>query len=127
MNGREGVSRARTKPNGTTLHLAPRAAWEAQRVLGVYVPEQFPTDGFIHCTDGQEQLLVPANAYFRDDPRPYVALVIDLDRVMVPVRYDDDPCIYPHIYGPLDTTAVVEVLAARRGADGTFLGFTSEA
>lgn len=97
--------------------------WEAQRGSPTYRPEQFAADGFIHCTNGAAALLVPANAYYRDDPRPYVAVVVDLDRVTASVRYDDDACIYPHIYGPLDAAAVVEVLSASRDADGTFLGF----
>lgn len=114
---------ARPPPTGITLHLAPRDQWEDQSGLSEYRPEQFEVEGFIHCTDGLDRLLVPANTYCRADLRPYVALVIDLSRVTSPVRYDDGACIYPHIYGPLDTNAVIGVRPARRADDGTFVGF----
>lgn len=110
-------------PSGLTWHLALRASWDSQRRSPLYRPESFADDGFIHCTDGEERLLVPANAYYRHDARAYVALVIELARVTATVRYDDDACIYPHIYGPLEVDAVGEVREARRAADGTFVGF----
>jgi uncharacterized protein (DUF952 family) len=77
----------------------------------------------VHLTLGLEQLLVPANAYYRDDPRPHVALTVDLDALDCEVRFDAQPEIYPHAYGPLPVAAVVEARAAVRAADGTFLSW----
>jgi uncharacterized protein (DUF952 family) len=37
-----------------------------------------------------------------------------------PVRYDDPAQIYPHIYGPINLDAVVEVRRVIRLADGSF-------
>jgi uncharacterized protein (DUF952 family) len=108
-----------------TFHLVPAVVWEEQRHGSHYVPESFPTEGFVHCTDGLDHLLVPANAYYRDDPRPYLALEIDLDAVEAPARYDDDARRYPHVYGPVDVAAVRRVLVAERAADGTFTGFVT--
>jgi uncharacterized protein (DUF952 family) len=110
-------------PSGRTWHLVPAAVWEAQRSADIYRPEAFESDGFVHCTDGLDQLLVPANTYYRDDARPYLALEIDLDAVAAPVRYDDEAERYPHVYGPIDVVAVRTVLAAERAGDGTFVGF----
>jgi len=110
-------------PSGRTWHLVPAAVWEAQREGPFYRPEAFDAEGFVHCTDGLDHLLVPANTYYRDDPRPYLALEIDLDAVAAPARYEDPAERYPHVHGPIDVVAVRTVLAAERSEDGTFTGF----
>ncbi len=59
-------------------------------------------------------------------------LAIDPERVTSEVRYEapappappDSPLagvMFPHIYGPLNRDAIVEVRSAMRSADGTFL------
>jgi uncharacterized protein (DUF952 family) len=108
---------------GYTHHLARRAEWESQRKTAAYCPSAFESDGFVHCTDGLDRLLTPANAYFRADVGPFVVLEIDLGRVAAPVRYDADPPIYPHVYGPIEPSAVVATYLPERTADGTFTGF----
>ena len=113
-------------PSGPTYHLVPAEVWEAQRKGGHYRPEAFASEGFVHCTDGLDHLLVPANAYYRDDPRAYLALEIDLDAVAAPARFDDAARRYPHIYGPVDVAAVRRVLRAARSEDGTFTGFVTD-
>ena len=36
---------------------------------------------------------------------------------------DDMALLFPHIYGPIDHAAVLEVRAVRRAEDGEFLGW----
>ena len=105
---------------GLTFHLTPAEVWERQASSESYVPEAFATDGFIHCTDGEANLRAVANAFYQTDHRPQVVLVIDLSRVIAPVRYEDPARIYPHIYGPLNRDAVVAVHQAERAPDGSF-------
>ena len=109
-----------------TFHLARSDEWQAQRHTSGYRPSAFAADGFVHCTDGLDRLLIPANAYFATEPGPFVALEIDLDRVTAEVRYDAGPPIYPHVYGPIEPAAVVATFAAERADDGTFTGFRRE-
>ena len=113
----------RPTPAGLTFHITPEEVWEAQRVSGSYQPEAFAEEGFVHTTIDLETLLIPANRYYTGDGRPYVCLTIDLALVPGEVRFDADPLIYPHIYGPVPTDAVTEVRDANRGEDGTFTGF----
>lgn len=108
------------RPGGHTYHLTPEPVWHAQQEQATYQPEAFDADGFIHCTDGEVNLLAVANAFYQSDRRPYVVLVLDRDRVTAPVRYEDPERIYPHIYGPLNRDAVVMVRRAVRLADGSF-------
>jgi len=109
-----------TRPGGHTYHLTPEPVWTAQEQEDAYQPEAFGADGFIHCTDGEVNLLAVANTFYQADHRPYVVLVLDRDRITAPVRYEDPKQIFPHIYGPLNRDAVVEVRRAVRLADGSF-------
>jgi uncharacterized protein (DUF952 family) len=86
-----------------------------------YVPPGFLDDGFIHCTDGAQNLADTANRYYRGERRMFVALAIEKDAVTAEVRYEDEARIYPHIYGPLNRDAIVAVLPILREADGAFL------
>lgn len=104
-----------------TLHLVPIEYLEAQDPDAPYLPEAFAQDGFIHCTDGAANVADVANRYYRDDPRPFVVLVIDVAKVSARVVYEDDLGIYPHIYGPLDRGAIIDVAPVPRALDGTFL------
>jgi len=106
---------------GVTYHLVPAAVWERQKHKPEYTPEAYVADGFIHCTDGLDQLLKVANAFYRSDDRPYVTLVLAVSEISSPIRYEDPDRLFPHIYGPLNTSAVRDELAVDRGSDGSFL------
>ena len=103
-----------------TFHLTPEPVWLEQRLLGEYRPEGFDEEGFVHCTDGEELVLEVANRYYRDDPRPFLLLEVDLDRVSAPAVYEDDERHYPHIYGPIECDAVWRVRRVERTANGDF-------
>jgi uncharacterized protein (DUF952 family) len=105
----------------TSYHLVPREEYERADPSIDYLPSAYPADGFIHLTDGAEELAATGNRHYRTDPRSFVALVIDLARVQAPVRYEDPRRVYPHIYGPLNREAIVAVLDVPRAPDGTFL------
>lgn len=103
-----------------TLHLVPEAVWTAHDPATPYVPAAYAADGFIHCTDGDDEMVAVANRFYRDDPRAFLLLTVDLDRSGSPWRFDDDARVYPHVYGPIDPASVVEVRRIERSADGTF-------
>lgn len=109
---------------GVTYHLVPESVWAARGGAETYVPEAYEADGFIHLTNGLDELVKVANMFYKADDRAYVVLALDVNRIASDVRYDDTGEIYPHIYGPLNTDAVVDTFAVERDSDGTFLGFT---
>ena len=49
-----------------------------------------------------------------------MVLTIDLAALTVPWRYDGDRR-FPHVYGPLDRTAIIEVRSITRGPGGEFM------
>jgi uncharacterized protein (DUF952 family) len=108
-----------TRPS---LHLVPEAVWNGHDPGVPYLPAAYPDDGFVHCTDGDEAMVEVANRFYRDDPRPFLLLTIDLDRTGSPWRFDDPERRYPHVYGPIDPGSVLEVRRMGRDADGTFTG-----
>jgi uncharacterized protein (DUF952 family) len=106
---------------GITYHLVPEPVWERSRPAAYYVPESYEQDGFIHCTNGTDQLVAVANLFYMNDPRSFRVLVLDVSSIESEVRYDDPDRVFPHIYGPLNTNAVRGELHVTRAGDGTFL------
>jgi uncharacterized protein (DUF952 family) len=105
-----------------TLHLVPEAIWDAHDRSQPYVAAAYAQDGFVHCTDGDDAMIAVANRFYRDDPRPFLLLTVDLDRTGSSWRFDDPARIYPHVYGPIDPASVMEERRFLRAGDGTFEG-----
>jgi uncharacterized protein (DUF952 family) len=107
----------------TIYHLVPRDYWEAQPTDRPYMPPDYESEGFIHCTRGDEQLAVVANRYYWHDPREWLVLVLDEQAVTAQIKYEpgSDLKLYPHIYGALNRDAIREVRRMPRAADGTFM------
>jgi uncharacterized protein (DUF952 family) len=108
-------------------HLAPADRWHDWPSERPYLPAEYDADGFVHCTAGDTLMLAVANRFYRATPGDFVLLVIDPARLTAPLKWeasgDDLAPLFPHIYGPIDRAAVLEVRAVRRAADGEFLGW----
>lgn len=105
----------------STFHLALADEWYTATVQDSYAPVAFDREGFIHCTDGADQMVATANRHYLGHPGPFVVVEVDLARVDVPVVYEDERRIYPHVYGRLPRASIVRVLEIVRSDDGTFL------
>jgi uncharacterized protein (DUF952 family) len=108
-----------------TYHLVPRDVWEAQRDGGTYVPEAFEQDGFVHCTNGEREVIETANRYYQGDRRPYVVLSIDTDALSADVKYEDPARVFPHVYGAIEVAVVTAVREVERDAAGRFVRIAS--
>jgi len=104
----------------STFHLVPRDVWLAADPAEPYTAGSLQTEGFIHCTDGPEQLIRTANRHYRDDPRDFLVLSVDLDAAGSPWRIDDAAQIYPHVFGPIDRAAILDAALLERDREGTF-------
>ncbi len=105
-----------------TLHLVPELDWLAHDPALPFLPEAWERDGFIHCTDGDDEMLIVANRFYATDPRPFLLLTVDLERNGSPWRFDDPEHRYPHIYGPIAPAAVLEARPMMRDRKGCFDG-----
>ncbi len=103
-----------------TFHLVPESVWAVAEPDAAYAAGSLAEEGFVHCTDGVEALAVTFDRFYATDPRPFLALTLDLDALDVPWRYDVPGSPYPHIYGPIRRPAVRAISRVKRGADGRF-------
>ena len=106
-------------------HIATAAAWAQARRDGQYtmstLSRTLAQEGFIH-TSTASQVARVADAFYLGVP-DLLLLVIDPDRVDSEVRYEPVPghdLPYPHIYGPLNLSAVVQTRPFTPGPDGQF-------
>jgi uncharacterized protein (DUF952 family)/GNAT superfamily N-acetyltransferase len=99
------------------LHLIEPAAWRAALGEGWVRPPSLESVGFVHLST-PEQVHLPAERLY-PGRRDLVLLVVDPRRLTDPVRFEPgvptDPASmrFPHLYGPLPTTAVVAVVPYR--------------
>ncbi len=107
-----------------TFHLVPEVAWSATDRASAYEASSLGVEGFIHCTDGVSALGETFDRHFAADPRAFLTLTLDLDALDVPWRYDVEDSPYPHIYGPIDRSAIVGINRVDRSADGRFAGLS---
>jgi uncharacterized protein (DUF952 family) len=103
-------------------HLTPAEYFKSLPADKPYLPREFDRDGYIHCTKGEERLLLVADTLYRRVPGDFLALVIDESKITSPVKYENvGGIMFPHIYGALNREAIVRVISMGRRADGTFL------
>jgi uncharacterized protein (DUF952 family) len=107
-----------------TFHLVPEAIWTTSDPATAYAADSLESEGFIHCTDGVAALGDTFDRYYAGDPRPFLALTLDLDALDAPWRYDVPGSPYPHIYGSIARSAIVAVSRVEREPDGGFEGLS---
>jgi uncharacterized protein (DUF952 family) len=118
----------------TILHLAFVDQWAAAQQAGSY---RWSTRGkslddgatFIHASR-PEQVATVANFAYADVTEPLCLLVIDTTRLISALCVEDldgTGTTFPHIYGPLNLDAVVDVRPYTRGADGLWPEVAAEA
>lgn len=97
-------------------HLALRSDWVAARRAGSYTTStlgrSLAEEGFVHASRGDQWRGV-RDRYYADVTEPLVLLVIDTDRLASPVVDEVPPGAsesFPHVYGPVNPDAVVEVV-----------------
>ena len=92
------------------LHVVSRSEWEAARTSGMYRAESLSSEGFIHFSRWP-QLAATVGRYYAGVP-DLVVLVVD-EAALDDLRVELSPSTgesFPHLYGPLPVSAVVEVL-----------------
>jgi uncharacterized protein (DUF952 family) len=103
-----------------TFHLVPAEVWASADPGSPYASASLATEGYIHCTDGVEALRSTFDRHYAGDPRPFLALTVDLDALDVPWRYGMPSSPYPHIYGPIIRSAIVATARVMRKPNGHF-------
>src|SRR6266403_1651678 len=100
------------------FHITKRTSWDEARASGAYRPEMFPVEGFIHCST-RKQVIAVANARFHGQ-NGLILLSIDTDKASAGIVYENlegGQQLFPHIYGALNTDAVIDVANFEPEAD----------
>jgi uncharacterized protein (DUF952 family) len=105
------------------LHITSRTAWAAAGESGEYAADSLVEQGFIHCSKPNQVLRVADLVFFGQNG--LVLLVIDSTRLTSDLKWEPGVDLatelFPHIYGPINLGAVVDVLPLEPGTDGKFI------
>ncbi|HEU4811728.1 MAG TPA: DUF952 domain-containing protein [Nocardioides sp.] len=98
------------------FHIATVAAWESAQRAGSYTTSTLgrtlAEEGFIHASR-EDQWRGVRERFYADVDEPLVLLTIDTDRLASPVVEevpDGATETFPHVYGPIDPSAVVNAV-----------------
>jgi uncharacterized protein (DUF952 family) len=102
-------------------HITPYADWAAAQKSSSYEADSLVSQGFIHCST-RAQVIPVANNFYHGN-QGLVLLAIDPSELSAGLVWENleggkEP--FPHIYGPLNLDAVVQVLPFPPGPDGAF-------
>jgi uncharacterized protein (DUF952 family) len=108
------------------FHIVKRSEWQAAVQRGTYEPASLTSVGFIHCSTAT-QIIETANRFFQGQ-QDLVVLVIDQERLAAECRWETPANsnderrgeLFPHIYGPINLDAVIQVVDFPCEADQSF-------
>ncbi|MDF2684506.1 MAG: hypothetical protein K0R47_5696 [Brevibacillus sp.] len=100
----------------TIYCLVAKGYWEQWEGREHYLPRDYEQEGFIHATKGDDLLGKVADRVYAEYEGELYVLVVDEDRSSSPIKYEQakDGLLYPHIYGPLNHDAIVDVRRMQR-------------
>ena len=110
-------------------HLTSRQAWREAQSLGEYRAESLESEGFIHCST-ETQILPVAEKYYKGQPG-ILLLRIDPSLLSSELRWEPpsggspppgvpEGELFPHIYGPINLDAIVNVYSLDSNPDGSY-------
>lgn len=111
-----------TSPIDTVIyHIISLADWEAARQQGSYRAASLSSEGFIHFSTRRQ---VPRTLVKFYAGRTGLALLcVATARLKAELRYEEaDGQAFPHLYGPLNLDAVIEVLPFEAGMSDPLSG-----
>ncbi len=108
-----------TKTSEFIVHICTRNDWKSAKTAGEYRAASLAIEGFIHCSR-PDQVLSVVNRFYGDMP-DLILLWIDPQRVNAEIRWEPaDGDVFPHLYGPLNLTAVEKVTEFESDPDGVY-------
>ncbi len=105
------------------FHIATVADWQVAQRVGSYTTSThgvtLAEEGFIHASRGDQWQDV-RDRFYGEVTEQLVLLTIDTERLTAPVVEESPPGTaetFPHIYGPLNPDAVVQVIRLGTGTE----------
>lgn len=91
-------------------HATTSSLWDNAQASGSYTVSSLKEEGFIHCCSEEQIPRIVERVY--KDARDLLILGIDTVKLQSQMVYEWSPSLtatFPHIYGPINLDAVVEV------------------
>jgi Uncharacterized protein conserved in bacteria len=111
-------------------HIVTEADYRSHNDGQRYLPSDFAADGFVHCAL-EASVLAVANDYYAAVSDTLLLLRIDPTRLKSPTKYEAaspspdagtshvaTATVFPHVYGPIDNTAIDGVGILTKGEHG---------
>lgn len=110
-------------------HITSRPAWREAHERGDYRAESLDTEGFIHCST--ESQVIPVVHKFYEGQEGLLLLVIEPALLASDLKWEPpsggapptgvpEGDLFPHIYGPINLDAIVQVFDLQENPDGKF-------
>ena len=93
-------------------HVTAGTDWDAAKERGEYIHPSLDAEGFIHCSQ-EHQVAGVLERYF-SGKTDLVKLIIDTDKLNSKFVFDwskSTADTFPHVYGPINVDAVIDVVA----------------
>lgn len=103
-------------------HITDPAQWQKAQQIGQYLPANYEKDGFIHCSK-KEQVCGVGERYYVGQ-KGLLILSINIEKLTSKLVYENgtggEGEKFPHLYGPLNLTAVEFLADFGENESGTF-------
>jgi uncharacterized protein (DUF952 family) len=122
INDETDVNRNDPEPQ-RIYHIADQARWKAAAETGMYSAPSLLSEGFIHCSFAH-QVQRSLDKFFADAD---AVVVLEIDPMLMQAELRFEPAdgdTFPHVYGEINTDAVVMAALVERDERGglTFAG-----
>lgn len=102
------------------FHLTSESEWMKAQAVGEYAAESLTSEGFIHLSS-YGQILQVANSFYKSVEKP-ILLALDNMTLDSSLKWEGvDGLEFPHLYRPIKTSEVVEVVALDKNTSGEFV------
>ena len=106
-------------------HLCQRQDWLKSQASRAYQADSLEHEGFIHCSK-IDQVIGVANRYYQGVPQ-MVMLTIDPQKLTSIIHWEiSGNEYYPHVFGPINVDAVIQVVDVRPESDGVYRCITTQ-
>lgn len=95
---------------GLIYHITTSNAWTIAKETGSYSTPSLKDEGFIHCSELSQ--VEDIRSRFYAGVQDLVLLTIDTEKLTSQLIFEWSPSVqntFPHVYGPINLDAVVEL------------------
>lgn len=104
------------------IHCMKKSTWEDRKEKEYWGARNIEADGFIHCSTPELFWRVAPNFKYIDEE--LILVCIDEKKLKAEVKFEDEEdCgrYYPHVYGLINNSSVIQVLPFLKDKNGNYV------